>query len=342
MPVWLDELQQSLAWKVAEVMPANQAQLIISMIWGNQNGLDTSLRHYFKITGMQHVVSASGYNVGLVVGLVMGPFSRFWHLLRLPLEMGVVILYVHMAGASPSLLRAGVMRGTSVISRIFYRQYHPGRSLIASLILFGIWQPSLLQKLSFQLSFLSTLGIWWWSGPTSRKSNLAQLELHQNTASIQVEAPRVSLWKSIQTNVLETVKTSLAAQSLVGPLLIYQFGEWSWLSLPANVTLTWLTPLITEGGLKLSLISWLSEAGGGAVFHPVLRFLSLGLSLVTTIFINGLAWWAQFDSAFWSGLKIPWWMVGVLWLVIAWSGREWRKKQRARLWKPALNLYRVR
>lgn len=295
---------------VGYYIPSPSSVLVNGMVFGDDTGMPPSLNHSVKIIGMQHVLAASGFNVGLILTLIRPAVSRFCP----PLVTGFFCLmgigvYVALIGAPASAVRAGLMVGYTLIASIFIRrQSIAWYSLLVSAAMMLLVSWEYLESISFQLSVTATLGLILVEPrltATQQNTWFATLDGVKNSQPPQT--PKITaIFK-------DTAITTIAAQAFTLPLLFYHFGELSTLSLAANVMLLWLTPLITVSGITLVLLAVLTQ-----VLTPlgIITYLwSLGVKLLSECFIYLVSWLGQAE---WSFLELP--FVFPFWAVLLWWG----------------------
>jgi ComEC/Rec2-related protein len=315
------------------------ASLINGMVFGGTSSLPTDLQHQLKIIGMQHVVSASGYNVALMIGIAETVLSRFSRFKRTGLSLGLVGMYAVMADLTPSILRASLMASFSLVGRQWgLRQYQAGWGLTLTVFFLLLWDRTYLTSISFQLSIAATLGIMVFTPVfTAEGSYLSNFELGIENKPLPAEP---GFLKMIVAPFREAALVSSSAQILALPLVWHHFGEVNAFSLITNTFLLWLTPVITLGGLLFLAIAVPLR------FVPIMpevvtQVVAVIVWLPTQLFIWGVAWFGQFEAALWRVPPLPWWQV-VCWWVIALSWGWWRGRQRhfiSRVKKPVFCFY---
>jgi competence protein ComEC len=74
----------------------------------------------FRRSGLSHLLAVSGQNVALLAMLAMPILAALGLSLRARLVwvLGVIALYVPLAGAGPSIVRAGTMGALSVLATL--------------------------------------------------------------------------------------------------------------------------------------------------------------------------------------------------------------------------------
>ncbi|MFN3368570.1 MAG: ComEC/Rec2 family competence protein, partial [Thermus sp.] len=185
-----ERLAQGLSPGVKEVMEG--------LTLGEKKGLEEAYL-WFQRAGLAHLLALSGLHVGFLVAsllLAFTPLGRWRYLLALL----ALPLYLWLAGASPSLVRASLMAGFSLLG-LFLGLGAAGvlQALGLALFLQLLWLPQGLLSLSLQLSYLAVLGL---------ALVLSPLRLPQG----------------IRGYLLGTLLASLAAQTFLVPLLLHRFG----------------------------------------------------------------------------------------------------------------------
>jgi competence protein ComEC len=107
----------------------------------------------------------------MVVTLLLSPviFVRHGHRLHNVLVVVVLWVYVVMAGASASLVRAALMFSFLQLAQASSRRYNSLNSLSAALFAMLIYRPNYLYDISFQLSVMAVMGIVVWGVPLIRR-----------------------------------------------------------------------------------------------------------------------------------------------------------------------------
>jgi len=299
-----------------------QGALIMGFVFGDDADLPSRLRHYLKVTGMSHVTSASGYNVGLIISLCQPVISRFWGRRKASLcLLTAVWSYAWLAGLSASLWRAALMASLALIgSRWLERQIKPIRLLIITFIcLFGL-NRDLATSLSFQLSASATLGLllflpWINQGLALVWSGLPGLNDQKGTESHYL--------RKLTTVFTEAFTTTVAAQVFSIPILWHHFREFSLVSFMSNTFLLWIIPLITIAGFwgvglgELVPWSWPKVV--------IMTPLSWFIWLLLEVFTRFLALFGHYNQGLIRLPNLSWLGVGLWWLAVL--GFSWQLSQ---------------
>ncbi|MGE5540791.1 MAG: ComEC/Rec2 family competence protein [Bacillota bacterium] len=226
-------------------LPEPESSLASGIIVGGKQGLGSKLLDVFTTSGLLPVIVLSGYNVMIVAESVLSGLSFLPRHFALGMAGMIVTLFVAAAGGGASAIRAGVMAGLALYARASGRTYSALRALAFVLVLMLLLNPlSLAYDPGFQFSFMATLGLILASSP------------------IETQLTRVP-WKWLR----EIIASTLAAQLFVLPLLLYQSGNLSFVSIPANILVLPVIPL----AMLLSFIAGLC----GMVIAPVAPYMGV-------------------------------------------------------------------
>jgi competence protein ComEC len=247
---------------LARAIPEPGVSLANGLLTGGKQGLGPMLLNAFIVTGLVHIVVLSGYNVMIVAEGVMRALS-FLPKRGSAIVAGITIaLFVLAAGAGAASVRAGLMAGLALVARATGRTYAVVRALLIVAALMLLMNPLLLAfDPGFQLSFVATLGL----------IVLAPI-LEARFTKI-----RSTFWR-------ELLAATLAAQIAVLPLLLFQIGLFSLVSIPINLLVLPLVPL----AMLLAAL-----AGGIGMVLPALAPFA---GLPAYVVLSSIIWIAEFAS----------------------------------------------
>ena len=235
-----------------KVLPQPMSGLTAGITLGSKGALTSDFWNKVKLTGVAHVVVASGTNVTFVASFLMGVMTFL-----LPRRKAIlfvilgIILYLFLSGFDAPLVRAAVM------ALLAFWAAETGRLVAAWRILFLaaasmlVIQPDWAGDIGFLLSFVST-------------------------ASIMLFEKRIAMGLKFVPEVLkEGLTTSFAAQIGVAPILFVTFGQFNIWSPFINALVLWTIPYIMILG---------SIGGIAGLVFPFLEKIMLWLSYPLT-------WW---------------------------------------------------
>ena len=215
------------------------AALIRGMVLGQDEAIATTVRDDFRRSGLAHILAVSGQNVMLLGALALPVLASIGlgGRARLVAVIGLIFLYVPLAGAGPSLQRAGIMGAAGLLAVLLARPASRWYALLLAAALTLTLNPRVHGDPGWQLSFAAVIGILVLGPPLRRP-----LE----------GLPRVAA---------EGIAITLAATLATAPLLAHHFQAVSIASLPANVlALPVVAPAMWIGMVQIA-VGQLSAVG---------------------------------------------------------------------------------
>ncbi len=140
------------------------APLINALVTGDKSWLDKSLLTAFRESGASHILALSGLHLGIIYGIllkltsVMGNSPR----IRIVKSLAIVLFataYTLATGVCPSLVRALLFIILNETAKLLHRESKPMQVFCAALMLQLILNPTALDSVGFQLSYLAMAGI---------------------------------------------------------------------------------------------------------------------------------------------------------------------------------------
>lgn len=217
--------------------------LMLGIVFGIKENLAKEFLENIQITGVMHVIAASGMNVTMVSAFLFYILASFLkRQLAIFLSIFGIVIYTAIAGFQASIVRAAIMGIIVFSAQILGRQQYSLHTLLITGFLMLFISPQLLQDTGFQLSFSATFGL--------------------------LYIP--DIFKRFQNSFTESFITTISAQIATLPILISNFGNYSLVSILVNGLVLWTIPLLMVLGALSSLFSF--------VFKPLsLLFLYLCL-----------------------------------------------------------------
>src|ERR1700742_999837 len=155
------EIRERAEAGLGEGMPPREAALARGFVLGDDDELDQGTKEDFIRAGLSHLTAVSGENVTLLALLAMPILAMFGVTLRERLlwTIGLIAVYVPLAGSGPSIQRAGVMGAAGLLAtlagRPTARLFARGPALAVTVAI----APSVAGEVGWQLSFAAVLGI---------------------------------------------------------------------------------------------------------------------------------------------------------------------------------------
>ncbi len=272
LPASLAHVKHRFLRGLESTLPKENAALAGGIVIGGRTGLSQELRDSFVTSGLVHVIVLSGYNVMIVAEWMMVLLALLTTSRRIRAVAGALalLLFVGIAGFSATAIRATLMALIALYARATNRTYAASRALFVAILLMLIWNPLyLLYDPGFGLSVAATAGLIW-------LSPLFEDVLYRARTRLGRGEPN-----KLQSFWIQAVATTLAAQTGVLPLLLYNTGNLSLVALPANLLVVAVTPLAMAAAALAGV--------GGALFAstltPLGEILSVPADLLTRYII---------------------------------------------------------
>lgn len=228
---------------IHSLLPEPQASLLAGILFGVASRMPKDLYQNLLDTGTLHIIALSGMNISILVTLIAQMTIFLGKKISTIVTIFLIAGFVFFVGPSPSVVRAAIMGSMSLIAVYFGRKNWGLLSLVLTAGIMLLWNFSLMKDLSFQLSFLATLGILLAGGNLKRqvKSGL----LHQLLSPIK-----------------ENFRLTLSAQLFTLPVILYNFHRISLIAPLANVAIEWAIQPIMVLGFVTAFFGWIWQPFG--------------------------------------------------------------------------------
>jgi competence protein ComEC len=250
-------VRDDFAEKVRKVVAEPEASLGIGFLVGQRRSLPPELDEALRIAGLMHVVVASGYNLTILVRLARRLFVKVSKYLATFVSGVMIIGFIAVTGASPSMSRAGLVTGLSLLAWYYGRRFHPLVLLpfVAALTL--LVNPSYgWNNLGWQLSFAAFAGV-------------------------MIFAPLAQAYffgKKKPGTLRQILGETISAQTVTLPILIVAFGEFSNVAIVANILVLPLVPLAMlltfVAGVSVPLLPGIAASFLGSLAEWLLRYMT--------------------------------------------------------------------
>lgn len=258
----LVRIKSSFVGGVRRALPEPAASFMVGILIGARSNLPKYLQDNLNSIGLSHIVAVSGYNLTILTIALARVLGKRWRWGNLVLSLWVILGFVLLTGASPSILRAGIM------AALFMTASYWGRDLVlevclalGALVTLIINPTYLLGDLSWQLSFLSLTGI-------------------------VFLAPKIESWLPHRGKLAilsEILAVTLAAQIVTLPLVAYTFGRVSLIAPLANLIIMPLIPLLMLLGFASGLAGVMLPNFAFTLMSPIARATELIIASLNTM-----------------------------------------------------------
>ncbi len=254
--------------------PLKYRHLADALLLGNAQLSSPSLAEALSNTQTQHLLSVSGLHVSLLLFSAEKYLSRLRLSLRLQslLLCFITLLYMALLDFSPSVTRAGIMTAMTFTAKALRQNNDSFTSLMLSAGILCCADPFTLFDASFQLSFLSTLGILRIFVPQSQRMELSPFFKGKSFLG--------ALGKQGLKSVFQTLLMTFSALVFSLPVLLGFSSQLNlWAFIPNLILIPLFTPALTALFFYLPLSLLLSAAGLELLLWPASKMSDFFLLL---------------------------------------------------------------
>lgn len=224
-----------------EALPPPQAAMLPGLVLGDTSAVAPGTVAQFRTAGLTHLTAVSGANVTIVCGAVLLTAVLIGPRAAAALAGVALLAFVVVVTPSASVLRAAVMGAIALLAVFSARRRQAVPVLSAAVIVLMLAAPHLAVDAGFALSVCAT-------------------------AALAVLAPRWSarlVLRGWPKPLADTVTLAVAAQLVTAPLIAAISGQFSLVSIVANVLVAPVVPPITVLGTAAAVLStaWPAAAG---------------------------------------------------------------------------------
>jgi competence protein ComEC len=249
-----------------------ELNVAVALIMGQQQDIDPDIIQDYQYAGAVHILSVSGLHIGFIllfVTLLLKPFpnTKKSSFIKLLITLASLSLFGIIAGLAPSVVRSVTMFSFVAVGQYLRRSVNIYHTLLVSILLILLFQPSFLFDVGFQLSYTALFFIVW------------------------LQPLMAKLWKpknKIQNYFWDILTVSFAAQIGTLPLSIYYFHQFPGLFFATNLIVIPLLGFIMSLGvlvMALATFNW-------TPFYPA-KILEISILYLDKI-IESIASFEQF------------------------------------------------
>ena len=100
------QLQQRITQSMLVGLPDDEGLLLAAMVLGNKAvDIPSEMQDAFTKVGMSHALAASGFQVSLIIAVVLGLTDRFPKKIQVTAGSIAILLFIGLAGLQPAILR---------------------------------------------------------------------------------------------------------------------------------------------------------------------------------------------------------------------------------------------
>jgi len=225
-----------------------------AVLVGERGEISDEVNEAFVATGAVHILSISGSHLSIIVTLIFFSVQGLLTLSERALlrydtrkvaalvTFPPMLAYILITGLPIATIRSGIMATCFLVSILLNRYRNPLNTLALAAFIILLVSPTALWDISFQLSFLSVLGIIVLTPP------LYRLFYPHDPLSLLTRQKE----GRIKQGIILSLIASFAAVTVTSPVVAFHFHRFSTIALASNAI---IIPLVGFGILPLGLLS---------------------------------------------------------------------------------------
>lgn len=255
---------------VRKFLPEPHSSMGLGYLIGKQSDLPINLTLSLQTVGLTHIIVASGYNLSIIVRASKRLFSRISKYLSFLSSLTLIIIFIIIAGLSPSVLRASLVSVMSLVAWYYGRRFHPIALIIFVMTITIFINPNfLVNDIGWQLSFSAFIGV-------------------------MVLAPFLVKYlfgeQKINT-IFQILIETFSAQILTLPIIIINFGQLSNIAIIANLLILPLIPIVMALVFLLGFAGFFGPIAGAVMALPTKTLIDYIIKVANIL--SDLPWASQ-------------------------------------------------
>lgn len=219
---FINKFRREFAAGLQNVLPETLASFGLGLLIGQRSSLPEDLNEQLIAVGLIHIVAVSGYNLTVLANLSKRSLQKRSRYQALIGSIVLITLFLLVTGFSPSIVRAAVVSGLSLITWYYGRSMKPVMILLLSAVLTAGVNPLYVwSSIGWYLSFTAFFGVLVLA-PLLRERYLSK--------------------KAQEKMLPQVLSETFAAQVCTLPIILLIFGRLSVVSVIANLLVVPIVP----------------------------------------------------------------------------------------------------
>lgn len=266
--LYFESLKSKIEENFAAILPSPQSGLLSGIVLGSKQVLPDDFRQVLINTSTIHIVVASGQNLTILSGLMIGLASVIGRRKAILASIGTNLFYALLTGFQIPIIRAAFMNIFVSLGLLIGREISPFFTLLASAIIMLIYEPLWLFSVSFQLSFLATFAVM------------------EYAPSLEAR------FKKVPDIFRQDLIVSTCAFLFTLPVIFENFHRISVTGIIVNGLVLWTTPIIMSSGAVIAVVSLISLE------------IAAALALIPGVFLTYLIYIVEFFNSLAPSIEV--------------------------------------
>lgn len=257
-PTLTGEIRRKFTAGMQTALPEPLAPFAMGLLVGQRANLPEGVKQDLLMVGLTHIIAVSGYNLTIILHASRRLFGKRSKRIATFLSLGLIGVFLLLAGASASIVRAAIVSLLSIAAGYYGREFKPLNLIFLAAAITAWLNPVYVwSDLSWYLSFLAFFGVM--------------------VISPLIQSRWPGRWH--RSMVGAVALESICAEAMSVPFILYIFGQMSFIGLPANVLVVGLIPLAMLLSTAAGLAGMLIGGFAGWLAWPAVCLLNYMLDI---------------------------------------------------------------
>ncbi len=272
-PSKIADLRRRFAAGMLTALPEPLGSFSMGLLIGQRASLPDGVKQSLLMVGLTHIIAVSGYNLTIILQSCRRLLARVSKRLALHSALVMMLVFIALTGASPSIIRAAMVSGLSLLAGYYGRPLRPVMMIALVAAITAYWQP-----------------LYIWGDPSWYLSFLAFVGILVIAPLLQRRLPKPLNRSTLAAIAIET----MSAEIMSMPYVVHNFGQMSLVGLPANMLVVTFVPLAMLLGLIAGVSGMVMVVMCGWFAWPARLLLhymlavAASMSAVPHVFVEGI------------------------------------------------------
>ncbi len=295
---WIFTLRDNLGSTLSRSLTEPQASLAQAILLGLRANIPEDIMQWFYASGTTHLLAISGLNLTIILGMTLAAsawlFGRRYKI-YIWLSLALIWIYALLTGLPATVVRAAIMGSVFLLAEMLGRQRNAVAALSLAAAMMALASPRILWDASFQLSFLSMLGLIYVA---------PYLLFEKEEADADGQTPLLRVKKIVTIG----FGVALAAVLATWPVIAVYFKTFSAVSIPAT--------FFAMPALPAIIVTAALSAFSGLVWLPLGILFGWIAWLFISLFMLVIRAFSSIPFAYITHLEISAWQAAVYYIVL--------------------------
>ena len=213
-------IQEYIANILQNNLPKDNYALLKGLLIGQKDDIETQVIEDFRDASLSHVLAISGAHFSYII-LALTFINKRLKCKNLGniISILVILFFIHLTGATPSVIRAGTMSILVIFAKLLHRKSDFWTNLSLSLLIQLIYNPYVIFDLGLILSYCGVIGIviFYKIIQSKVKIKIVSVTISANLAIMPI------MMYNFNTISLSFILSNLIVSIILGPIIILGF-----------------------------------------------------------------------------------------------------------------------